>query len=132
MSAKDRSISALNFPLLRSYAAAAAVINPLARVFGASVTGGANYLAEQTGGVAIKVERTEELGAKLEQVIGAYVARYSLGFTLGKDDGDDGRMHKLQVRVGERGREGRKRRLVVSARRGYYVARASMPNSYID
>ncbi|MGQ0540704.1 MAG: S41 family peptidase, partial [Blastocatellia bacterium] len=46
------SFSALSFDILGSYSAAAKIINPLAYVFGASVTGSANYLAEQTGGVA--------------------------------------------------------------------------------
>lgn len=111
------SFSALNFDMLRSYSTAANIINPLAFVFGASVSGSANYLAEESGGVAINVEKTEKFSTSLEQIINLYGSRYSLGFYLNENEIDSGKMHKLEVKV----KRNDKPKLLLNARRGFYI-----------
>jgi VWFA-related protein len=106
------SFNALNLNMLTSYAAAAAVLNPIGKAFGIGVTGAADDYSKQTGGVAIDVARPQELGNALEQITSAFVSRYSLGFQLAGDEYRDGRRHKLEVRLS--GRD-----LLVSARRGF-------------
>jgi VWFA-related protein len=105
------SFSALNFDLNSTYNAAANILNPLAYTFGMSVTGSANYFANETGGLAIKVKRSDELGSALGEIIGSYAARYSLGFYLDEDDKPG--MHKVEVRV--------KGKVAVSAGRSIYL-----------
>jgi hypothetical protein len=79
------------------------------------------HIAEQTGGDAIKVQQSEDYGAALEKLIASLAARYNLGFTLKENEHDDGRMHKLEVRTKVRDAKGKQRKLVVRARRGYYM-----------
>ena len=85
------------------------------------------HVAEQTGGEAIKVQQSEDYGAALEKLIGRLAARYNLGFTLKKSEQDDGRMHKLEVRTKARDSSGKERKLVVRARRGYYMKTPDAP-----
>ena len=118
------NFSALTCGMLKGMRAATAVANVPLRILGASMTGAEQYLAKQTGGVSVKVDRPEEFGAGLQQVTSDFASRYSLGFTLGEDERDDGRMHKLEVKVKARDPQGRKRKLAVSARRGYYMPKA--------
>jgi hypothetical protein len=54
-------------------------------------------------------------------VIGDLSSRYSLGFTLTKDDLDDGRFHNLKVKVAARDAGGKERKLTLITRKGYYV-----------
>ena len=56
------------------------------------------------------------------QFIGNLTARYSLGFTLAEDENDDGRMHQLEVRVKAPDEKGKKRKLQVTSRQGYYMS----------
>jgi VWFA-related protein len=79
------------------------------------------HIAEQTGGEATRVSLPEDYGAALEKLIADLAARYNLGFTLKENEQDDGRMHKLEVRVKARDSKGKERKLVVRARRGYYL-----------
>ena len=79
------------------------------------------HIAEQTGGEATAVHRPEDYGAALEKLIAGLAARYNLGFTLKEDERDDGHMHKLEVKVKARDSSGKERKLVVKARRGYYM-----------
>jgi len=79
------------------------------------------HIAEQTGGEAQSVKQAEDYGAALEKLIGNLAARYNLGFTLKENEQDDGREHKLEVKVKARDAAGRERRLIVRARHGYYV-----------
>src|SRR6266850_2414923 len=79
------------------------------------------HVAEQTGGEAIKVQQSEDYGAALEKLIASLAARYNLGFTLKENERDDGRIHKLEVRTKVRDSKGKERKLVVRARRGYYM-----------
>lgn len=122
------SFSALNFDMLSGYSVAANIINPLSFAFGASVTGSANYFAEQTGGIAVKVDKAEDFGASLEQIINLYGSRYGLSFTLDESETDDGKLHKLEITINENSVNENKRKLLISARRGYYVARSSGRN----
>jgi VWFA-related protein len=96
---------------------------PLAGWLGVSLYGSAKYLAQQTGGEALRVNRTRDYGNGLARIIGNLTARYSLGFTLAEDEKDDGRMHELAIRVKARDEKGKERKLDVSSRRGYFVPR---------
>jgi hypothetical protein len=95
---------------------------PLAGWMGVSLYGSAKYLAQRSGGEAIKVNRTKDYGVGLAQIIGNLTARYSLGFALAEDEIDDGRMHALEVRVNAKDEKGRNRKLLVSTRQGYYMS----------
>lgn len=115
------NFSALTGRMLKGMAVGATIVNVPLRMLGASMTGSEQYLAKQTGGLAIKVKSPEEFGAGLQQITSGLASRYSLGFTLGEDERDDGRMHSLEVKVKARDPKGKERKLVVSARRGYYA-----------
>jgi len=88
---------------------------------GVSLYGSAKYLAQQTGGEAVRVNRTRDYGAGLAKIIGNLTARYSLGFALAEDEKDDGRMHELALRVKARDEKGKERRFDVSSWRGYFM-----------
>jgi hypothetical protein len=79
------------------------------------------HIAEQTGGEATAVHQPQDYGAALEKLIAGLAARYNLGFTLKENERDDGRMHKLEVRVKARDSGGKEWKLIVKARRGYYM-----------
>lgn len=87
----------------------------------------ADELAGQTGGEVAQVGKPQELGDNLARFITSLMARYSLGFTLAEGEPDDGRLHALKVEVSARDARGKERKLLVRARRGYYVAAAAPP-----
>ena len=95
---------------------------PIAGWAGLSLYGSAKQLAQSSGGEAVKVGRVKDYGAGLSRIIGNLTARYSLGFTLAENETDDGRLHKLEVRVKAPDEKGKKRKLQVSSRQGYYMA----------
>lgn len=95
---------------------------PIAGWLGLSLYGSAKHLAQRSGGEAVKVGRVKDYGAGLSRIIGNLTARYSLGFTLAENETDDGRMHSLEVRVKAQDEKGKKRKLQVSSRQGYYMA----------
>jgi VWFA-related protein len=95
---------------------------PIAGWMGLSLYGGAKYLAQRSGGEAVKVGRVKDYGAGLQRIIGNLTARYSLGFALAEDENDDGRMHALEVRVNAKDEKGKTRKLQVSSRQGYYMS----------
>jgi len=97
---------------------------PIAGWLGLSLYGSAKYLAQQSGGEAVKVGRVKDYSAGLSRVIGNLTARYSLGFALAEDETDDGRLHSLEVRVQAKDEKGKKRKLLVSSRQGYYMSSA--------
>lgn len=99
LQAANVSFSAITLPMLGSYAAAAAVINPLGKVFGLSVTGSGNQFAKQTGGVTVEAGSAEELGAAVGQVVSAYASRYSLGFPLEENELRDRKFHRIEVKL---------------------------------
>ena len=95
---------------------------PIAGWMGMSLYGSAKQLAQRSGGEAVKVNRVKDYGAGLSRIIGNLTARYSLGFTLAENETDDGRLHHLEVRVKAPDEKGKKRKLQVSSRQGYYMA----------
>ena len=95
---------------------------PIAGWMGLSLYGSAKYLAQRSGGEAVKVGRVKDYGAGLQRIIGNLTARYSLGFALAENENDDGRMHSLEVRVNAKAEKGKNRKLQVSSRQGYYMA----------
>ena len=94
---------------------------PIAGWVGLSIYGSAKHLAQRSGGEAVKVGRVKDYGAGLSRIIGNLTARYSLGFTLAENENDDGRMHELEVRVKTQDEKGKKRKLLVTSRQGYYM-----------
>src|SRR5689334_109187 len=98
------------------------VAKPIGGWLGMSLYGSAKYLAQQSGGEAVKVGRAKDYGAGLSRIIGNLTARYSLGFALAEDEIDDGRMHSLEVRVKAPDEKGKTRKLQVSSRQGYYMS----------
>lgn len=95
---------------------------PIAGWVGLSIYGSAKHLAQRSGGEAVKVSRVKDYGAGLSRIIGNLTARYSLGFTLAENETDDGRMHRLEVRVKAQDEKGKKRKLQITSRQGYYMA----------
>jgi hypothetical protein len=89
---------------------------PVAGWMGVSLYGSAKYLAERTGGEAVKVGRAKDYGAGLSRIMGNLTARYSLGFALAENEADDGNMHALEVRVKAKDEKGKTRKLLVSSR----------------
>ena len=98
------------------------VAKPIGGWLGMSLYGSAKYLAQQSGGEAVKVGRVKDYGAGLSMIIGNLTARYSLGFALAENEIDDGRMHSLEVRVKAQDDKGKTRKLQVSSRQGYYMS----------
>ena len=94
---------------------------PLAGWMGVSLYGSAKHLAQQSGGEALRVNRTSDYSAGLAKIIGNLTARYSLGFSLSEAEKDDGRMHELSLRVKASDAKGKTRKLDVSSRRGYFM-----------
>jgi VWFA-related protein len=95
---------------------------PVAGWLGMSLYGSAKYLAQKSGGEAVKVGRVKDYGTGLSRIIGNLTARYSLGFQLAESETDDGRMHSLEVRVKAKDDKGKNRKLQVSSRQGYYMS----------
>ncbi|HKR12002.1 MAG TPA: VWA domain-containing protein [Pyrinomonadaceae bacterium] len=98
---------------------------PIAGWMGLSLYGSAKHLAQQSGGEAVKVGRPKDYSAGLARIIGNLTARYSLGFTLAEDESDDGRLHALEVRVSAKDEKGKKRKLQINSRQGYYMSTAT-------
>ncbi len=94
---------------------------PIAGWMGMSLYGSAKHLAQRSGGEAVKVGRVKDYGAGLSRIIGNLTARYSLGFTLAENETDDGRLHHLEVRVKAPDEKGKKRKLQITSRQGYYM-----------
>lgn len=97
---------------------------PMAGWLGMSLYGSAKHLAQRSGGEAVKVGRAKDYSAGLSRIIGNLTARYSLGFALAESEVDDGRMHSLEVRVQAKDEKGKKRKLLVNSRQGYYMSSA--------
>jgi Ca-activated chloride channel homolog len=102
------------------------VLDALARLSGQD-SHAPEYLAQQTGGETTRIHRPEDYGAALEKLIASLALRYNLGFTLRENEQDDGRLHKLEVRAKVRDPKGKERKLVVRARRGYYMKAQDVP-----
>jgi VWFA-related protein len=98
---------------------------PVGNWIGMSFSGSAKYLAKQSGGEAVQVNRTSDYARGLSKIIGNLTARYNLGFTLAEEEKDDGRLHNLEIRVKAPDAKGKLRKLEVSSRRGYYMTTAT-------
>jgi VWFA-related protein len=96
-------------------------VTPIAVAYHMRFTGDDKYFAEQTGGEALRVNSPEEMAEGLKRIVGDLTARYSLGFTLAENEKDDGRLHRLEVKVKARDARGKERKVIVYARRGYYL-----------
>jgi hypothetical protein len=97
---------------------------PVAGWLGVSLYGSAKHLAQRSGGEAVRVGKAKDYSTGLSRIIGNLTARYSLGFALAESEVDDGRMHGLEVRVQAKDEKGKKRKLSVSSRQGYYMSSA--------
>ena len=97
---------------------------PIAGWMGFSLYGSAKHLAQRSGGEAVKVGKAKDYSTGLSRIVGNLSARYSLGFALADSEVDDGRMHSLEVRVQAKDEKGKKRKLLVSSRQGYYMSSA--------
>lgn len=97
---------------------------PMAGWFGVSLYGSAKQFAQESGGEAVHVGRTRDYSAGLAQIIGSLTARYNLGFAIGEEEKDDGRMHQLDLRVKALDAKGKQRKLLVSARKGYFMPKS--------
>jgi hypothetical protein len=75
------------------------------------------------------VKRTKDYAAGLSKIIGNLTARYSLGFTLGEGEKDNGQLHNLEVKVKAQDAKGKLRKLEVSSRRGYYMSESEDTNA---
>ena len=102
---------------------------PVGNWIGMSFSGSAKYLAEQSGGEAVKATRTRDYARGLSRIIGNLTARYSLGFALAEDERNDGRLHKLEVRVKAKDAKGKNRKLEVRSRSGYYFSDSAPTNA---
>ena len=78
-------------------------------------------ITEQTGGDALEMKSANDYGAALEKLIEALAARYNLGFALEENEKDDGRLHKLEVKVKAKDKQGKKRDLIIRARHGFFL-----------
>jgi VWFA-related protein len=97
------------------------ILSPLGNWVGISIAGSAQRFAKQTGGEVMHVHRPDDYAAGLAKIVGNLTARYSLGFTLTETERDDGQMHPLVVRVTAKDAKGKTRKLLVTARKGYYM-----------
>lgn len=94
---------------------------PIAGWIGVSLYGSAKYLAKNTGGEALRVNRPGDYGTALAKIMNNLTSRYSLGFAINEDEKDDGRLHELMLRVKAVDGKGKQRRLEINSRRGYYM-----------
>ncbi|MCA1640269.1 MAG: hypothetical protein LC768_18440 [Acidobacteria bacterium] len=58
---------------------------------------------------------------EFEKLIGNLTSRYTLGFTIEDNEQNTNRLHKLEIRVKANDERGKERKVVVSARNGYYL-----------
>jgi VWFA-related protein len=94
---------------------------PIGGWMGMSFYGSAKRMAQQSGGEAVRVGRVSDYGSGMAKIIGNLTARYSLGFSLGEEEKDDGKLHSLEVRVKAEDAKGKTRKLFVTSRQGYYM-----------
>jgi len=80
-----------------------------------------SYYSEQTGGQITNVSKPAEFAGGIANLVGGLASRYSVGFRLGDDERDNGKMHKLSVTVSDPSKKNNNGQLIVSARRGYYL-----------
>ncbi|MCA1623516.1 MAG: VWA domain-containing protein [Acidobacteria bacterium] len=77
--------------------------------------------AQQTGGGMARVGSVKKYVQEFEKLIGNLTSRYTLGFTIEDNEQNTNRLHKLEIRVKANDERGKERKVVVSARNGYYL-----------
>ena len=79
-------------------------------------------ITNQTGGEMAHVGSARRYVEAFEKLISDLTARYTLGFTLEENEQNTGRLHKLEIRVKARDERGNERKMLISARSGYYLS----------
>jgi VWFA-related protein len=123
------TFNAVTVEMKTSYKLLVPLARPITNWVGMSISGSAQRFSKQTGGEVVRVHRPDDYAKGLNKIIGSLKARYSLGFTLAEQDQPDGRLHQLDVRVKARDEKGKDRKLVVSARKGYYALKSAQKES---
>jgi Ni/Co efflux regulator RcnB len=113
--------SALVTDMKTGFKLAKPLLSPLGNLIGLNIYGGAQHIARQTGGEAVRVSRPTDYATGLARIVGNLSARYSLGFTLAEGEPDDNRLHQLTVRARARDAKGKERKLEVKTRTGYFM-----------
>jgi VWFA-related protein len=83
------------------------------------------YYSAKTGGEVVNV-KNDDYQSGLEQLIGNFVGRYSLGFEPDESK-QDGKLHKLTIKVKVPPEKGEPRKIEVRARQGYIVKKEVVP-----
>ncbi|HEV7859472.1 MAG TPA: VWA domain-containing protein [Pyrinomonadaceae bacterium] len=117
------TFNAVTVEMKTTYKLLLPIAKPITNWVGMSISGSAQRFSKQTGGEVVRVHRPDDYAKGLNKIIGSLKARYSLGFTLAEQDQPDGRLHQLDVRVKARDEKGKDRKLIVSARKGYYAVK---------
>jgi hypothetical protein len=81
-------------------------------------------VATNTGGTVVRVRNPDEYPAAFDGIVDGLASRYSIGFKLGESEADDTRLHKLEVTATARDARGKRRKLVVNSRHGYYLPKS--------
>ena len=119
------TFNAVTVEMKTTYKLLIPLARPITNWVGMSISGSAQRFSKQTGGEVVHVHRPDDYAQGLNKIIGSLKARYSLGFTLAEHDQPDGRLHQLDVRVKARDEKGKNRKLIISARKGYYAAKTA-------
>ena len=114
------TFNAVNVEMKTTYKLVIPLVRPVTNWVGMSISGSAQRFSKQTGGEVVSVHRPDDYAKGLSKIIGSLKSRYSLGFTLAEQEQADGRLHQLDVRVKARDEKGKDRKLIISARKGYY------------
>ncbi len=123
------TFNAVTVEMKTAYKLLLPIAKPITNWAGISVSGSARYFSELTGGEVVKVHRPDDYARGLNRIIGSLTAGYSLGFTLSDNEQADNRLHRLDVRVRARDEKGKERKLLVSARKGYYAQKPDAKES---
>ena len=118
---QNTAFSALVTDMKMGFKLAKPFLSPLGNLIGLNIYGGAQHIARETGGEALRVRRASDYAEGVARIVGNLNARYSLGFTLAEGEADDGRLHPLEVRARAKDAKGKDRKLEVKTRRGYFM-----------
>jgi hypothetical protein len=77
--------------------------------------------AQQTGGEMARVGSAKKYVEEFEKLVDNLTSRYTLGFTLEDNEQNTGRLQKLEIRVKAPDERGKERKMIVTARSGYYL-----------
>jgi VWFA-related protein len=77
--------------------------------------------AQKTGGEMARVGGIKKYVEEFEKLISNVTSRYTLGFTIEDNEHNTGHLRKLEIRVKANDERGKERKVVVSARNGYYL-----------